>query len=354
MPMIRRYVVCIATTVIALIAVAGPHPALLAEGGSTVGDSTSATDNQIIKDYLDGNWDQVQSSLASALKDSKASNPRQRADLEYIRQTLAECRPPWWKECKAGKKTVFRPMVFSRSTAVTFDPTAKTSIQLNYANGRRTITVFWNASEMDDPDPAEHGFSKGELMNLMVWSTLGSALSLSEVPPQPARNMDAQAQLRLTRYLDFRGNLIAAYYTSPRARRWGLRMDLDAFDPKHAEMSTVLSREATGALFMQEVLGHVSRYPSIHLPHDLEEQGASRTLADYLKNWIQSHNLSFAEDRSLRDAIKASAMANGLKVLQSGIVTLPDGLAIALEPEKDSALAKRRDAWIHAKLSAKR
>lgn len=354
MPLIRRFSVFIAVTAIALVAVPAPNPLDAAEPPAAVGDSTSEVHDQIIKDYLDGNWDQVQTSLASALKDPKASNPRQRADLEYTRQTLAECRPAWWKECKAGKKTVFRPMVFSRSTAVTFDPTARTSIQLNYANGRRTITVFWNASEMDDPDPAEHGFSKGELMNLMVWSTLGSALSLSEVPPQPARDMDAQAQLRLTRYLDYRGNLIAAYYTSPRARRWGLRMDLDAFDPKHAEMATVLSREATGALFMQEVVGHASRYPSIHLPHDLEEEGAVRTLADYLKNWVQSHDLNFAEDRSLRDAIKASAMSNGLKVLQSGIVTLPDGLAIALEPEKDSALAKRRDAWIHAKLSTKR
>jgi hypothetical protein len=56
--------------------------------------------------------------------------------------------------------------------------------------------------------------------------------------------------------------------------------------------------------------------------------------------------LPFPEDKSLRDAIRDFALANGTAVYNSGKVTLPNKLLMALDPAADSALAAQRNAWL--------
>ena len=306
--------------------------------------------DRIVAEYLDGKWDAVEADLATLPKPpviTKAST--QPTDVEYIRRTVAEGRPPWWKLCKAGKKTIFRYSVWGRSSAATFDPTAKTSIGLNYVNGQGTTTVMWDASEMDNPAEVEHGFTKGELNNLSVWSILGTCESWNAIPLRSQANLDDAGKLLLSRYLEFRGNVAGAYYGNPRARRWAMFLDLASYGDKYAKMPSIMSRKAIGAMFMEEVVAHRSTYPSIKLPESLPADAQAKLFND-LKSQVDERGFTFAEDRALREAIKTFALANELKVKQTGKVTLPSGLAVSLDPESDKPESARRDAWLVAHL----
>ena len=103
-------------------------------GTETVGGQT--LHDRIVKDYLESRWDEAAADLASLPKapSTSTTKPSTHTDLDYIRKTLAECRPPWWKQIKTGKKMNFRPSVWGRTQSATYDPTAKISICLLYTS----------------------------------------------------------------------------------------------------------------------------------------------------------------------------------------------------------------------------
>jgi len=308
--------------------------------------------DRIVREYLEGEWDEAATDLAALPKSSAAApkSPAQ-ADMEYVRRTITECRPAWWKQIKAGKKINFRPAVWGKAQAAIFDPAAKTSIQLNYFNGTPTVTVTWDASEMDNPAEAEHGFTKGDLNDLNIWQILGTTDSWTALSLRSQTNLDEKAQLLLSRYLQFRGNVSGAYYGTPRARRWNFWLDLASYEEKYAKMPAIMSRKAVAAMFMAEVIGHREKYPSIKVPGSLPAEDAERKLAEALRGWIGPHALTLAEDQTLRAAISAFAAANIANVRQSGMVTLPNGLKVALDPEADAPEAANRVSWLRERLS---
>ena len=226
--------------------------------------------------------------------------PAERADIDAIRRAMGECRPEWWKLIKAGKKVNFRPLLWGRALNATYDPQGKSSVLLSYVGSEAHATVTWDASDMDNPAHAEHGFSKGELNDLGVWLNLGMAQSWADIPVGSQVNLKDDTRLQLTRYLEFRSNVAGACYGSPRARRWALWLDLAAWEDKYAKMPSAKSRQAIGAMFMAEVVGHPDRYPSLHLPGEFPDRGSEPKFAAQLKPWVEKHSLTLAEDQSLR------------------------------------------------------
>jgi hypothetical protein len=308
--------------------------------------------DRIVKEYLESQWDQAAADLATLPRtpSTNTTRPSAQSDLDYIHKTLAECRPPWWKQIKAGKKMNFRPSVWGRTQSATYDPTAKISIQLNYLNGVPSVTVMWDAAEMDNPAEAEHGFTKGDLNDLSIWQILGTTDSWTTLSLRSQSNLDEKAQLLLSRYLQFRGNVSGAYYGTPRARRWDLWLDLASYEEKYAKMSAIMSRKAVAAMFMAEVVGHAAKYPSITIPSFLPDEGAEAKLAEQLRGWIGPHGLTLAEDESLRAAINAFATANGTNVRTTGKVTLPNGLVVSLDSEADQTNLTARETWLRDEL----
>jgi hypothetical protein len=313
---------------------------------------SSPLHDQIVQEYLDGNADQAESDLASLGKRPVASKSGgEPDDLDSIRHALAECHPTWWTQVKAGKKLVFRPMVFGKSLPVTYDPAGKVGIQLNYLNNNASVTVTWPADEMDSPAKAEHGFTKGELNDLFIWQNLSTAFSWTTIPLRSQMNMTEDAKQLFSRYLEFRANVGGDYYTLPRARRWAIWLQCAAYLNEYAKMQGVMSRKAVAAMVIAEIVGHRERYPSIQIPGGMPEDGIEAAIADQLRHWLEKHPLTLAEDRALRDAVKAFAAANTDSVRVSGIVKLPNGLTADLDPEKDKDLSPKRDAWLAAQKS---
>lgn len=121
---------------------------------------------------------------------------------------------------------------------------------------------------------------------------------------------------------------------------------------KYAKSPSVMSRKAVGAMFVSEVLGHRSRYPSISLPDPLPDDGIEPKLAEHLREWVEKHPLTLAEDEALREAVKAFAAANGGAkaegVRRSGKVTLGNGTEVMLDPDADQAAATKREEGLKA------
>jgi hypothetical protein len=247
-----------------------------------------------------------------------------------------------------GKKFAFHPIVWNRRLDADYLPTGS-GCQLTNTDGDMHFDLSWNAADLDSPARAEHGFTKGELAELGVWMTLGNADAWTVIPLSALQDTSEANRIAMTRYVDFRACLTGAYYGSPRSRRWALFLYLNTYQSKYNKMPTQISREAVGAMFIQELLANSARYPSIKLPAASPAGDTEEKCAAAIRNWIEKHPWTLAEDQSIRDALKQFALTNSATAWKSAIVVLPNKLTVALDPEKDKPLALKRDDWIKEK-----
>jgi hypothetical protein len=303
---------------------------------------------RITEAYMDGNLEELDKALAARPAEMARLNRTQRADVEYVRQALVECRPPWWIACKSGKKASFQVQTWGRPLSVTCDPDAKGETQLKANEARATVTLGPEATALDSPDTGENGFLKGDLAGLGIWQTLGSADGISGLTPKNRVIIGDKDRLRLGVYLDFRGNLTAVYYGTPPIRRWGLHIFLAAYMPEYGKGPGAAPRKAVASMLLAEILKSPAAYPSLPLPDTLEAEGAEAKLATHYKFMIGRKSAwTLAEDKAFRLAVKSFAFANEQKVLDAGgKVTLPNNLLISLMPDEDGALQAQRDKFV--------
>jgi hypothetical protein len=334
--------------------------ALVAAGASAAGQEkpkrsekeaapSSDSFQRICDDYLSGNWQD----LAPALRNNKALaglSSEQRAELAAIRTAVSEGRPAWWQVCKAGHRGPLRPVVWGSTLDLRFDSGSKSGVQMKSAGNRISLTVSWTAADMDNPQHAEHGFSKGDLADLGLWSTLGMARCWSQFAQQVLNGLTDEGKTRFFRYQDFRGNVTALYYGTPKSRRWGEFLYLLAWNKKYADMPNVNARKAAGAMFLAEVLSEPSKYPSLPLPKSAPSEKSEEKLAEHYRSWIEKHGWTVAEDIALRKAIRAFALTNDQAVLRSQQVELPNRLNVSLDPQADVAFRADRDKWLKAQV----
>lgn len=301
----------------------------------------------IARQYLNGDWDDLASTLKSRAKEIAALPPPRKADVDYVRRTVLECRPEWWAQCKAGRLVRFRPVAWGRAINATYDPGATSNLTMTYVNGAPAATLKWDAPAMDDPTiKGELEFTKGEHADVEIWTGLGTAQSWGSIPPRAQVNLSPPERKQLTWYLSFRGNIAGAYYATPRARRLALWESISGWSHEYDKEGMYMPKRALGIMLVAEVLGHPERYPSVKWPAEPPAEGAESKMVWELQEWIRRHELPLSDDRALRDAIKALATANEGKTRQTGTVTLSNGLSLALDPEADKPLNVRRDAWI--------
>ena len=227
---------------------------------------------QISQAYLDGNWDELEKVLGDSSKEIEALSSAQQADAAYVRGVLAQCQTAWWNQCKKGKKVEIRPVVWGHTLKLWFDPAGKDAVEMKSVGAVKVLSVTWPVADMDNPEHAEHGYSKGDLCNLGAWNTIGIAMVWSQISAQALANRSGDDKLRLDRYQEFRGHLAGLYYGTPKARRWGLFLYLLSWMDKYSQMPTVGSRKAAGAMFLAEILANPAKYPSIPLPGDPERR----------------------------------------------------------------------------------
>jgi hypothetical protein len=300
---------------------------------------------QLIADYMAGNWDAVDASLKTNAREIAALPSSQRADVNTITSAFIECRQPWWKLCKAGNKIAIRPIVWSHPLDADYDPSGN-GVSFNSTNGRMHYTISFSPADMDSTAKAEHGFTKGELGELGIWMGMGNADAWNMIPISSLQNLTDDRKTALTRFLDFRACVTGAYYGSPRARRWALFLYLNTYQAKYSQMSTQISREAVGAMFIHELFANAAKYPSIKLPASLPADGIEDKCAASIRAWIEKHPWTLHEDQSIREMLKQFASGNTGSAYAAELVRLPNNLLVSLDPEKDKALSVKRGEWI--------
>ena len=302
--------------------------------------------DQLVDEYMKGKWEDLEKDLSPKNKEIGKLSGSQRADVKYMRDMLSECRPAWWKQAKENQEFNFRPIVWGRPLRASFDPQSKSSINMTLNNGQASCALKWEAGDMDNPAKAEHGFSKGDLMDMSVWQIIGEADAFATVPAQFQLSMKDAQKLQIQRFVDFNGNLAGVYYGTPMARRWGLFLFCDMYLNQYAAMTIVNSRKAVGAMFLAEVVAHRAKYPSIRIGETIPDDKIEETLCIALKNYIEKHPWTLAEDKYLREQLKAFVILNQKELMQTGNVRLPNGLLVALDPAEDEANQAARDAWL--------
>jgi len=304
---------------------------------------------RLVETYLSGDFDALEKLLAGSAREIARLPKAEQADVAYVRQALAECRPPWWKACKAGKAGAFRPIVWETAVNATYDPSGKPGFQIKGLGRDPAVTFSWNPADIDSTAPGEHGFLKGELTNLGIWLDVGSAAALSTVTRQPGKTLSEKENLRLNLYSNFRSNVTALYYGALPGRWWGLHIFLAAFMPEYGKNPVSAGRRAIGSMLLAEVLKSAGKYPSLKLPDTLAAESAEEKLAIHFKSKVgRQMPWTLAEDKAFREAIRTFAVANGPRVFQSAQVVLPNNLTYAMIAEDDARLRPQRDAWVKA------
>ena len=115
---------------------------LIVCASAAVGAETQDIHDSLVVAYLDANWDEAEQLLTSKSKEFAAlTDPTQKADVVYVRQAIAECRPAWWKSCKAGKHAAFKALVWGRTLDVVYEPGTKFNTQMRVTNLSTTATI---------------------------------------------------------------------------------------------------------------------------------------------------------------------------------------------------------------------
>ena len=298
--------------------------------------------------YMTGKFDDLEGALDRAAKRMKDFTAAQKTDILYVRKTIAECRPKWWDACKAGKRTVIAQAIWGETVRVIYDPEGKGGLQLTSGLEGISVTASWDHKTMDSTDKGMYGYLKGDMACGSVWSNLAAGEIWSGMSLQILAKMNDRDKLRLNRYISFRANLAALYYTTPAARRYSMHIYFAAFFyDKWGTGPVSGARRAVCAMIMCEILKDPTRYPSLKLPRKLDANNAEETLGKHYKFAIKRNaTWTIAEDRRLREAIKSFAATADKNVFKTEKVTLPNKLVFAIDVKVDEAIRSKRDAWI--------
>lgn len=322
-----------------------PLSLLLLVSALRAADEPASVYELIVQQYMTGKWEALDATIKTQAKEIGKFTPAQRQDLTYIKQSVLESRPAWWKPIKSGEKQDFRADVWGRAMNLTFDPKGK-GVETKWEGNKIQVSVTWSAGDMDNPDHAEHGFSKAELNHLNVFATLGMAAAWTAIPPQTFSQISTEEQKALLwQSFDFHGNVTGVYYGTPRARQWGIWLYLHSYQEKYQQMSNINARKAVAVAFLMEVLANPKKYPSIKLPDKLDSDKAEEKLALAVHVPMEKQGWTLAEDKTIRQAIRNFTAANERVLQNGGAVTLPNGLGLLLDPKADEPLRVKRDAW---------
>jgi len=297
--------------------------------------------------YMTGKFDELDTALGGAAKQMDRFTDEQKADVVYVREALAECRPSWWAACKQGKQARIRQEVWGKRFEVFYDPQGKGGVNMSSGLGGMRVTVSWKPEDMDSTASGLYGYLKGDQTCVNVWSNVAIGQIYAGLPLRTLARMNDRDKLRLNHYMSFRANLATLYHATPPGRRYALHIYFASFYyDKWGKGPGAGTRRAPCSMVMMEILRDPSRYRSLKLPRSLPAKNAEEALGKHYKMTMKRKAVwTIAEDRRLREALKPFAAANDKNVLKTGKVALPNKLVYAIDVKADAAYRPRRDGW---------
>jgi hypothetical protein len=302
--------------------------------------------------YLSGDWNTLAADLNAKQKEIATLPPDNAADLAYIKQTLAECRPAWWDQCKAGKNVSIRQTVWNLNVTINYQ-----NQRASHTSGTQgNLVAAWPASYMDsrdafgpgdsDLDLPPNNFRRGDAISGAIWEMVGGLATMwNSVPRDTLMALSDSDKQQFVRWGAFRQFVAGAYFATPAGRRYELFGACVGLQSSFDHRADYTARRPLAAALLAELATHKDRYTHIRIERIL---GLDRfPVADRESNlakpvWVQlaNTNLTLDEDRHLRDMIKTLADANA--DWKNSKIVLPNGLFFELTPGGDDALVAER------------
>ncbi len=212
-----------------------------------------------------------------------------------------------------------------------------------------SVTMSWDHKAMDATGGGTHGYEKADIIAGGVWAHLARAQVWSRMSSRVLSKMSVREKLRFNRYLGYRGNLAVLYYGTPASRRFFMHIYTAAFWYDTWGKSEISgARRIVCAMVISEFLKDPSRYPSMKLPDQLDTANAEENIAKHYHGFFNRKTVwTIAEDRCLREAIKAFSLANR-NIYKTEKATLPNKLIFAMDIKVDDTIRAKRDVWIKA------
>jgi hypothetical protein len=341
----------------------GPGSGGAASASSVVsrssGPSTSPFYDDYVTRYLAGDWERLATDMTTNEKEMAVLPAANAADLTYIKQVLAECRPSWWDAVKNGKIKEFRQEVWKQSVQVHYQPEpAPRMTNTTTAVGAVTFGLGWAAEDMDSSAPlmlsemglnnqANFGFRKADGAGAAIWTLLGQAALMDKVGPDRVQNLTAAERQQFEQFSEFRKNLTAAYYGTPPVRRLIAFQCCVAFESANDMLPDSIAKRPLGAALMLDMAFHRKGYPHLSVDnlrpgYSLGKEGheVEAIRARPVAMMLLSRRLTLAEDRLLRDLFKVLAESNF--DWQISRISLCNNLAYEFNQTQDVPLAIAR------------
>ena len=314
--------------------------------------------DDLVNRYLSGDWTTLGADLAAKQKEIAALPAGNAADLAYIKQTVAECRPAWWDQIKTGKSKQFQQKIWRQPITINFQdgPAAR----FVGANGG-AFSLSWPMAHMDLREPmpmtdislsipGDHGFVRADGIDNVLWNMMGGVAIQTQVGAVKIASMTAGEKAQYIRYAGFWQNVTAGYYGTPPARLLVLIQSCASFETAMNDEVPWTSRRPLGAALMMEITEHHERYKTLHVEPILGldkaaiEGVAEEFLAKPVMMQLLGVKFTLEEDRHIRDMVKTLADAN--TNWNAPKLTLQNNLHINLDPANDVANMSERVNYI--------
>jgi len=310
--------------------------------------------------FLDGKWQELAELLRDRGRHAGGMTPEQRQELSYIAREAERCRPNWWKSCRSTSNRSFRATIWNRSFTANYIPSETLGMQapVDIRRGRIIIVVSWRPNLVDSPRPLEgplaqkHGFTKGDLGEVIVWHELGHNYVTNFLPLKHVIELYMDHNMLFHHLQEFYADMTALYHCSPKARRLAMMFRLSAIELNRESDCHTRAALAIGAVLLAEFLSQPEKWPSVHFPptvpeKDAEREGIMYVCANIDKEW------TLAEDRQLRELVGDLIRTQGERILRRrGEVPLCSKFKVRLMEPDDRQHQIQRNDWVAGRLKS--
>jgi hypothetical protein len=317
-----------------------------------------------VRRYLAGDWNTLAADLVAKQKEIAALPEGNRADLTYIKQALAECRPAWWDQVKRGKPLQFTQAVWGQPVKISFTPAETAAFQgVSAVNGGNINRVAWSPSDMDAVGavPVEYSelimegptnITRGDGLDYTIWRILATAQFIQKNDtgkklPEPENSQYLRAQ-------GFWQAVTASYYCTPAARRLALMRGAQFLHKDASDEPNSIAQRTLGAAFNIELKTHFADYRTLLKLHSVFQVITTDDNAEFYccynnyYRFIQDTSFSLAEDRRIREFVKQLAEANS--IWTNPEILLPGKQVMELDRDKDQALQIQRIHYLRSNI----
>ena len=329
--------------------------------------------DELVQSYLNNEWEALEKQALQIRRHQRFLDREQRQDIAYIKKSINDFRPKWWRKCSSSSNISFKAELWNRPLLANYMPSGALGFQAVQAEGtyrknrqgqyepvitKLNVIVTWKPGLVNSLTPASGKLAEiqevrlGDLGEVIVWHELGHCYITNYLPMDHVIELYSNHGMLFSHLQEFYADLTSIYHASPRARRVALMLRLDGLDRYDEGEEHDRASHAVGSLILHEILSNPDDWPSFHFPPSVPKQQVELNTIIYLYEHMD-RNWSLKEARALRELAQEFISKSGEKTLRSrGVLPLPNDLSMSLMVGQDHELQAKRDRFVAEKLKA--